>query len=89
MSQSKLEIYIDILKVLAQMGPLKLNDIAIKVKLNDIMLKAHLNFLVKQDLVEERTTKKEHTVFAVTQRSITVLKYFQELTKEIPDLEES
>jgi predicted transcriptional regulator len=53
------------------------------------MLKEYLGFLIKQGLVEERTVKKIHMVFAVTQRGITVLKHFKELTHEISALEET
>jgi predicted transcriptional regulator len=89
MKRSKLKLYVDILKAMAQTGPLKPIDIATKVKVDGIMLKVCLDFLVEQDLVEERTQKKERQVFAVTQRGINVLTYFRELTQEISDLKES
>jgi predicted transcriptional regulator len=42
-----------------------------KANINCNMLKEYMGFLIKQGLVEERTVKKIHTVFAVTQRGIT------------------
>ncbi len=79
MRRSHLEIYIEIISVLAQKGPLKLTPIMYKANLNCSVLKEDLNFLVKQGLVEERTIGKAKIVFAVTQRGINVLKYFREL----------
>jgi len=89
MRRSKLERYVEILKVLAHRSPLKLTHIMQKANINCNMLKEYMGFLIKQGLVEERTVKKIHTVFAVTQRGITVLKHFQELTQEISALEET
>src|SRR5674476_1314436 len=88
MRRSKLETYIDILKVLAHRGPLKLTHIMYKANVNCSILNESLDFLIKQGLVEKRTIKKEHIVFAVTQRGINVLKYFRELTLALPIIEE-
>jgi len=44
---------------------------------------------MKQGLVEERTIRKQRTVYAVTQRGITVLKYFKELKQALPIAEEA
>ena len=83
MRRAKLEIYVDILKVLAHLGPMKLTNIKYKSNLNSSTIKKYLYFLVKQNLMEERTEKKEKPVFAITQRGITVLKFFKELSPEI------
>ena len=76
MRRSKLEMYIDILKVLSQRGPLKLTHIMYKANVNCSVLKQYLNFLIEQDLVVERTVGKNRVVYAITQKVITVLKYF-------------
>src|SRR4030067_3485118 len=89
MRQSKLEMYVDILKVLAQRGPLKLTHIMYKANVNCSVLSEYLEFLLKQGLVEERTLKKSRTVYAVTQHGLTVLKSFRELTQALPIIEES
>ncbi|MCJ7719152.1 winged helix-turn-helix domain-containing protein [Candidatus Bathyarchaeota archaeon] len=89
MRRSKLEMYIDILKVLAHRGPLKLTHIMYKANVNCSVLKEHLDFLIKQNLVEERTVEKRRIVYAVTQRGITVLKYFHELKQVLPIVEEA
>jgi len=89
MRRSKLEMYIAILNVLANKGPLKLTHIMYKANLNCIVLRDNLDFLIKQELIVERTIRRDHTVFAVTQRGINVLKYFKELTKALPFIEET
>jgi predicted transcriptional regulator len=89
MRRSKLEMYIDILKVLAQRGPLKLTHIMYKANVNCSVLKEYLDFLIQQNLVEERAAGKQRTVYAVTQRGITVLKYFRELKQVLPIVEEA
>jgi predicted transcriptional regulator len=89
MRRSKLEMYIAILNVVANKGPLKLTHIMYKANVNCSVLKENLDFLIKQKLIEERTLRKEHTVFEITQHGINVLKYFRELTKALPIIEET
>ena len=89
MRRSKLEMYVDILKVLAQKGPLKLTHIMYKANVNCSVLKEYLDFLTKQGLVEERILRKEKTVYAITQRGVTVLKQFRELKQVLPIIGET
>ncbi|MCW3986219.1 MAG: winged helix-turn-helix domain-containing protein [Candidatus Bathyarchaeota archaeon] len=89
MRRSKLEMYVDILKVLSQRGPLKLTHIMYKANVNCSVLKQYLEFLIQQNLVEERTVGKKRVVYAITQRGITVLKHFRELKTVLPIIEES
>ncbi|MCW4003240.1 MAG: hypothetical protein NWE95_04925 [Candidatus Bathyarchaeota archaeon] len=89
MRRSKLEMYVDILTVLAHRGPLKLTHVMYKANVNCSVLKEYLDFLMKQGLVEERTVGKRRVVFAITQRGITVLKYFKELKQVLPIVEEA
>ena len=89
MRRSKLEMYVDVLKVLAQRGPLKLTHIMYKANVNCSVLSEYLDFLLKQELIEERILKKNRTVYAVTQRGLTVLKAFRELKQALPILEET
>lgn len=88
MRRSKLEMYIDILRVLAQRGPLKLTHIMYKANVNCSVLKEYLDFLINQELVEEKTVGKKRIVFAVTEKGISVLKYFRELKVMLPVIEE-
>jgi len=82
-------MYVDILRVLAHRGPLKLTHIMYKANVNCSVLKEYLDFLTKQGLIEERIVGKSRTVYAVTQRGITVLKYFRELKQVLPIVEEA
>ena len=89
MRRSKLEMYVDILKVLAQRGPLKLTHVMYKANVNCSVLKEYLDFLIKQELVEEKMLRKERIVYAITQRGVTVLKQFRELKQVLPIVEET
>ncbi len=81
-------MYVDILKVLAHRGPLKLTHVMYKANVNCSVLKEYLEFLMKQELVEERHARKNLIVYAITQRGLMVLKYFRELKQVLPILEE-
>ena len=89
MRRSKLEMYIDILKVLARHGPLKLTHIMYKANVNCSVLKEYLDFLINNNLVEEKTIGKKRIVYAITERGTTVLKYFRELKSVLPIIEEA
>jgi predicted transcriptional regulator len=89
MRRSKLEMYVDILKVLAQRGPLKLTHVMYKANVNCKVLKEYLDFLTKQGLVEKKIIRRERVVYAITQRGVTVLKYFRELKEVLPIVEET
>ena len=85
MKRAKLEIYVDILKTLAFHGPLKLTEIMFRANVNNRVLKEYLAFMVSQGLVEIRQSGKKRVIYAITQRGITVLKYFRELTQVLPE----
>jgi predicted transcriptional regulator len=88
MRRSKLEMYIDILKVLSQKGPLKLTHIMYKANVNCSVLKEYLDFLIQQELVEEKTVGKKRIVYAVSEKGAKVLKYFRELKVMLPVIED-
>ena len=89
MRRSKMEMHLDILRTLAQKGPLKLTHIMYKSNVNCCVLKEYLDFLTQQELVEERTIKKERIVYMITEKGLTVLKYFRELQIMLPIDEEN
>jgi len=60
-----------------------------KANVNCSVLKEYMDFLIKHGLVEERTIGKRRVVYAITQRGITVLKYFRELQQVLPIVEEA
>ena len=82
-------MYVDILKVLAHWGPLKLTHVMYKANVNCSVLEEYLNLLTKQGLVEEKIIRKERKVYAITQRGVSVLKYFRELKEMLPIVEET
>jgi len=61
MRRSKLEMHIDILKVLAHHGPLKLTHIMYKANVNCSVLKQYLDFLIQRNLIEEQTLPRKET----------------------------
>jgi len=93
MRRSKLEMYVGILKVLAQHGPLKLTHIMYKANVNCSVLKQYLDFLIQQNLVEEQTLHKKRNkkriVYAITERGRTVIRYFRELNIALQITEEA
>ena len=93
MRRSKLEIHLDVLKVLARHGPLKLTHVMYKANVNCDTLKQYLDFLIQHNLVEEQTLhKKRHrtrVVYAITERGRTVLKYFREVNSALQIVEEA
>jgi predicted transcriptional regulator len=74
MRRARLEMHVDILKVLARNGPLKLSHIMYKANINCHVLKQCLDFLIQQTLVEKQTVSKKRVVYAITQRGRTILK---------------
>jgi len=84
MRRSKLEMYIDILTVLALRGPLKLTHVMYKANINCSALKENLEFLTNQGLVEEKSVGKRRVVYAITQRGKVTLKQFKELKQVLP-----
>ena len=88
MRRSKMEMYLDILKTLAQKGPLKLTHIMYKANVNCSVLKEYLDFLTLQKLVEEKALRKERIVYEITEKGLKVLKYFRELQIMLPLVED-
>jgi len=88
-----MEMYIDILKVMAKNGPLKLTHVMYKANVNCSVLKQNLEFLIKQNLIEEQITIKKRNKtkisYAITERGRTVIKYFNEVNRALHITKES
>jgi len=82
-------MYVDILSVLGHRGPLKLTHIMYKANVNCSVLSEYLGFLMERELVEERVVGRNRTVYAITERGVTVLKQFGELKRVLPISEEN
>ena len=90
--RSKLEIYIDILRVLAHHGPLKLTHIMYKSNVNCTVLKEFLDSLSQQNLVEEQILLKrkgQKITYAITERGRIALNYFKEIKMALQTNEEA
>ena len=81
---SKLELYIDILEVLAKRRALKLTHIMYKANVNCKILKEHLDFLIKQGLIEKHVVGNDKVIYANTAQGTEILKFFRELEKMLP-----
>ena len=86
--RSKLEMHIDILMVLARHGPLKRTHIMYNANVNCRVLEEYLDFLITNNLVEEKVVGKKRVVYAITERGISVLKYFKEIRSILPIIEQ-
>jgi len=82
-------MYVNILSVLGHRGPLKLTHIMYKTNVNCSVLSEYLGFLMERELVEERVVGRNRTVYAITERGVTVLKQFGELKRVLPIAEEN
>ena len=76
---SKLEMYVDILNVLEQRGPMRVSNIMHEANFSSNILKDCLYFLIKQGLIEERMIDKSGVVYANTTRGTQIIKFFTEL----------
>jgi predicted transcriptional regulator len=84
-----MEMYISTLEALAYCGPLRLTRIMCKAKMGYGQLKRILDDLVQNELVEERTLRKNKVVYVVTPKARATLSYFDELKEMLPIAEEN
>jgi predicted transcriptional regulator len=75
MRRNRLEEYLDLIRIIAQTGPVELTAISNQTKMETDKLNSHIEFLVNQGLVEKRGSKKLQT-FVATTRSYKILKFF-------------
>jgi predicted transcriptional regulator len=80
--RSKLEVNLDILKILASQGPMELTQLMNKIDLSQSVLKQHLDFLIPQNLVEEQNLDKDETFYVITERGLRVLKVIVPIVEE-------
>jgi predicted transcriptional regulator len=85
-------MYVEVLRVLAGYGPLKLTHVMYKANVNCVALKQFLDSLTQQKLIEERILRKKEgqkTVYAITEKGRTPLAYFKEITRALQTTEEN
>jgi len=81
--RSKLEMNMDILKILASQGPRKLTQLMHKTDLSQSVLKQHLAFLIQQNLVEEQNLGKNKIFYTITERGLKVLNVVVPIIEEV------
>jgi predicted transcriptional regulator len=87
MKRSKLDIYLDILMVLASRKPLKITHIMQKANLNCSKLKENLEYLISLGVAEKRMRIENHSdygFYVITQKGINTIRYFKDLTQLLP-----
>jgi predicted transcriptional regulator len=84
MPKTKLEMYVDVLNILAQNNLHKTDDIADGLNISFKELKICLTFLLKQGLVDKRKVGNYIEDYLITQGGIRVLRYFNELKQGLP-----
>ena len=75
MRRSKMEMHLDILKILAQKGPLKLTHIMYKANLSYTLLCKYLDLLLSSNLVKYR---QEDKTYELTKRGELYLDHYAE-----------
>jgi predicted transcriptional regulator len=86
MPKSKLEIYVDVLKIIAQNYWFGASKIAVALKIGTKELKICLTFLVKQGLVDKRKVCNYRIVYLITLQGVKVLRHFNEPKQELPSI---
>jgi predicted transcriptional regulator len=89
MRRSKIEICIEILSILSQRGLSRITHIMYNSNTNCSLLKEILLFMIKQELVEEKSVGKDRVAYHITQRGISILKAFKELNQILPLIDET
>jgi predicted transcriptional regulator len=79
--RSQMEIYIDILKAVAE-GKRKPTHIMYRANLSWTRLRKYIDFLISQDLLQERITEGA-SVFALTTKGKDVIGYFKRIESEL------
>jgi predicted transcriptional regulator len=82
-----MELCISTLEALAHYGPLKITRITYKANMNCSQLREILDGLIQNELVEERTLRKNKVVYAATPKAITILSHFQQIKEMLPSAE--
>jgi predicted transcriptional regulator len=81
MRRSKLEMQVEIMKVIAKKGPLQLSNIVNETNLTCNILVENIRFLIKQGLIEEIPMDKKDCAYGNTNRGTSVIRFFGEEKK--------
>ena len=89
MPKNKLEMYVGVLKILAQNYSPETSHFADLINLGTNGLKKCVGFLLKQGLVENRKLNNNKEVYLITQRGIRVLEFFKQLNQDSPKIDKA
>jgi predicted transcriptional regulator len=79
MPRSNLEIYVNILEVLAAHNSLNLTSIMYEANLNNKTAKGYIDFLVTNELVNVTSLNKKRSSYMLTPKGNLLLKMFRKL----------
>lgn len=83
--RSRLEVYFDILHILAYQKPMRLTHITQKANLNGTKTKQYLTLLAAKNLIAKSILGKSCTlVYSITPQGLVALRKFEELTQTLP-----
>lgn len=88
MKRSKLELHLEILKVLRDGEPLKPTQIMYKVNICYRFLEQYLGFLMKQNLVEKKVSDKTRSKYTITLKGLDLLRNYTKL-REVLQIDET
>ena len=83
MRRSKLELHLDILKVLNQAEMMNPTQIMYKVNICYMYLEKYLEFLIKQNLAERRASGGSRAEYIITQKGLDLLRTYVELEQAL------
>lgn len=83
MRRSKLELQLDILKVVEHGGPISPTQIMYEVNICYKFLEQHLDHLMKHNLIERETLGQRRAKYVITQNGINLLGNYGEIMKTL------
>jgi predicted transcriptional regulator len=89
MRRSKLELHLDILRVLKHGKPMSPTHLMYKVNVCYRFLEQCLGSLIEQNLVERKVSDRRRAQYAITRKGLDLLRNYGELQKALPIGEEN
>jgi predicted transcriptional regulator len=87
MPRSKLQLHLNILRVLGQGEQMQPTEIMYQVNICHAFLKKYLDLLIKQNLVERKVINGRKAKYSITEKGLDLLRYYGELEKALPMVE--
>ncbi len=71
--------YVNVLKILANQGPMRLKYIVSTAKVDSRIIRDYLAVLIEGKLVKKQFLAKNHTAYLITRRGTNLLEFFHEI----------